>query len=140
MISQAPLKILVAFGRSIKECHLQCLQLEKGIDQLLLQICFYYGGRKFIRKNHDGTSTWITSTREPGCLSAAPYEAGSKDGCAFYSGTSDAAAQITHEAAKCYDVLNQLFLEETGVRYIPESHSYSVESYAYPWCFMGTYC
>ena len=40
MISQAPLKILVAFGRSIKECHLQCLQLEKGIDQLLLQICF----------------------------------------------------------------------------------------------------
>ena len=93
----------------------------KGYRSTIAPDLFYYGGRKFIRKNHDGTSTWITSTREPGCLSAAPYEAGSKDGCAFYSGTSDAAAQITHEAAKCYDVLNQLFLEETGVGILPES-------------------
>src|SRR5699024_3135795 len=43
---------------------------------------------------------------------AAPYE--NYSGQAYSFGTSDAAAQITHEAAKCYDVLEQVFLNETG--------------------------
>ena len=29
-------------------------------------------------------------------------------------GTSDAAAQMTHEAAKCYKILEQIFIRETG--------------------------
>lgn len=75
---------------------------------------FYYGGREFIRGKHNGEIDWVESSREPGCLSAAPYGTGDIDGCAFSFGTSDAAAQITHEAAKCHDVLDQVFLNQTG--------------------------
>ena len=87
----------------------------KGYRSIITPDLFYYGGREFIKRRLDGRIEWVESSREPGCLSAAPYGAGDTDGCAFSFGTSDAAAQITHEAAKCYDVLNQIFLDETGV-------------------------
>ena len=86
----------------------------KGYRSVITPDLFYYGGREFIRGRLDGKIDWVESLREPGCLSAAPYGAGDSDGCAFSFGTSDAAAQITHEAAKCHDVLNQVFLDETG--------------------------
>jgi hypothetical protein len=57
---------------------------------------------------------WPISGREPGCKIAAPYGDGAESGQAFSFGTSDAAAQITHEAGKCYDVLNEIFFNETG--------------------------
>jgi len=87
----------------------------KGYRSVITPDLFYYGGREFIRGRFDGKIDWVESSREPGCLSAAPYGTGDTDGCAFSFGTSDAAAQITHEAAKCHDVLNQVFLDETGV-------------------------
>lgn len=62
----------------------------------------------------------MTSYREPGCLSAVPLD-DTLDGCAFSFGTSDAAAQMTHEAAKCFDVLNQVFLNETGQKLLTEA-------------------
>ena len=86
----------------------------KGYRSVITPDLFYYGGREFIRGKFDGKIDWVESLREPGCLSAAPYGMGDADGCAFSFGTSDAAAQITHEAAKCHDVLNQVFLAETG--------------------------
>ena len=86
----------------------------KGYRSVITPDLFYYGGREFIRRNFYGKIDWVESLREPGCLSAAPYGMGDADGCAFSFGTSDAAAQITHEAAKCHDVLNQVFLAETG--------------------------
>lgn len=86
----------------------------KGYRSVITPDLFYHGGREFIRGKYDGKIEWVESLREPGCLSAAPYGAGDADGCAFSFGTSDAAAQITHEAAKCHDVLNQVFLAETG--------------------------
>lgn len=85
----------------------------KGYRSVITPDLFYYGGREFIKGRFDGKIDWVESSREPGCLSAAPYGTGDTDGCAFSFGTSDAAAQITHEAAKCYDVLNQVFLAET---------------------------
>lgn len=88
----------------------------KGYRSIITPDLFYYGGRKFIRGGLDGKINWVESSREPGCLSATPYGTGDIDGCAFSFGTSDAAAQITHEAAKCHDVLNQVFLDETGVK------------------------
>lgn len=88
----------------------------KGYRSIITPDLFYYGGRKFIRGRLDGKINWVESSREPGCLSAAPYGTGDTDGCAFSFGTSDAAAQITHEGAKCHDVLNQVFLDETGVK------------------------
>lgn len=87
----------------------------KGYRSTITPDLFYYGGRKFIRRRLDGKINWVESLREPGCLSAAPYGTGDIDGCAFSFGTSDAAAQITHEAVKCHDVLNQVFFEETGI-------------------------
>lgn len=87
----------------------------KGYRSIITPDLFYYGGREFIKGRVDGKINWVESSREPGCLSAAPYGTGDKDGCTFSFGTSDAAAQITHEAAKCHDVLNQVFLDETGV-------------------------
>ncbi|MBS6799461.1 MAG: S8 family peptidase [Firmicutes bacterium] len=87
----------------------------KGYRSVIAPDLFYYGGREFIRGRLDGKIDWVESSREPGCLSAAPYGMGDTDGCAFSFGTSDAAAQITHEAAKCHDVLNQVFFDETGV-------------------------
>lgn len=86
----------------------------KGYRSAISPDLFYYGGRKFIRDKLGESIDWVYSSREPGCLSAAPYGTGDTDGCAFSFGTSDAAAQITHEAAKCHDVLNQVFLNETG--------------------------
>ena len=80
----------------------------KGYRSIITPDLFYYGGRKFIRERFDGKIIWAESLREPGCLSAAPYGTGDADGCAFSFGTSDAAAQITHEAAKWHDVLLSL--------------------------------
>lgn len=86
----------------------------KGYRSIITPDLFYYGGREFVRGRFDGKINWVESSREPGCLSAAPYGTGATDGCAFSFGTSDAAAQITHEAAKCHDVLNQIFIDKTG--------------------------
>ncbi len=86
----------------------------KGYRSVITPDLFYNGGRKYIRGKVDGSIDWVDSSRTPGCLSAAPYGAGDSDGRAYSYGTSDAAAQITHEAAKCNDILNQVFLDETG--------------------------
>ncbi len=85
----------------------------KGYRSIITPDIFYYGGIKLLQRTLDGKIKWAESTRMPGCLSAAPYGNGA-DGLAFSFGTSDAAAQITHEAAKCHDVLNQVFVSETG--------------------------
>ena len=90
----------------------------KGYRSIITPDLFYYGGREFIRGKVDGKIGWVKSSRQPGCLSAAPYEVGDADGCMFSSGTSNAAAQMTHEAVKCHDVLNQVFFDETGF-YLP---------------------
>ncbi len=86
----------------------------KGYRSIITPDLFYYGGRSFIRETFNGKIDWVYSSREPGCLSAAPHGTGDADGCAYSFGTSDAAAQITHEAAKCHDILNQIFNTETG--------------------------
>ena len=86
----------------------------KGYRSIITPDLFYYGGRKLLKKDISGHICWMDSSRAPGCLSAAPYGSGTEDGCAYSFGTSDAAAQITHEAAKCYDVLRQIYINETG--------------------------
>ena len=86
----------------------------KGYRSILTPDLFYCGGRKFIKGKFDGTVDWVLSKREPGCKVAAPYGTGDEAGQAYSFGTSDAAAQVTHEAAKCYDVLKEVFLNETA--------------------------
>ena len=88
----------------------------KGYRSIITPDLFYYGGREYLKGIIGDQVEWVKSSREPGCLSAAPYGTGSIDGCCYSFGSSDAAAQITHEAVKCYDILNQVFLNETGER------------------------
>lgn len=88
----------------------------KGYRSIITPDLFYYGGIKYLGRHYNGDIKWALSEKSPGCKVAAPYENSDVDGCSFSFGTSDAAAQITHEAAKCYDVLEQVFIRETGGR------------------------
>jgi len=85
-----------------------------GYNRIITPDLYYCGGRKFLIRSIDDRLKWPTSGSEPGCKVAAPYGDGTESGQAFSFGTSAAAAQITHEAGKCYDVLNEVFLNETG--------------------------
>ena len=87
----------------------------KGYRSIITPDLYYHGGREFITKNRiDNSIKWVESSRKPGCASAAPTSEGDINGIRYSFGTSDAAAQLTHEAAKCHDVLKQIFMSETG--------------------------
>jgi hypothetical protein len=68
---------------------------------------FFKGGREFVR-NHviDQKPIWRISSREPGCKVAAPSS--TNNGLAYEFGTSDAAAQISHEGVRCFETLEDL--------------------------------
>lgn len=91
-----------------------------GYNKTITPDLFYYGGRKkFVEDLTHKKMKFINNLREPGCKSAAPYLDGTSDGCAYSWGTSDATAQITHEAGKCYEVLKNVF-EQDGVTFPKE--------------------
>ncbi len=87
-----------------------------GYNKTINPDLYYYGGRKFLVEDLARRKTrWLNNTSEPGCKSASPLFDGVSDGCAFSFGTSDAAAQITHEAGICYEVLYDIFVNENGI-------------------------
>lgn len=86
----------------------------KGYRSIITPDLFYRGGRKFISGSWNGNCQWLQTNREPGCKVAAPTTDSTKNGQAFTFGTSDATALISHEALKCYDVLNDIYQSETG--------------------------
>jgi hypothetical protein len=78
---------------------------------------FVPGGRQVITGlSPDGALLWSSApSRKPGCLVAAP-EAGTAGTrrLTYTSGTSNSAAQLSHDAGECYDTLDELFLNEIG--------------------------
>jgi len=84
----------------------------KGYRSMITPDLYYYGGRKFVRGDIRDKLQWAISNREPGCKVAAPYGDGSSSGQVYSFGTSDAAAQLSHEAVKCYDTLTDIFRNE----------------------------
>lgn len=88
----------------------------RGYRGIITPDLFYPGGRKYIGDNYSGGLKWFNTSREPGCKAAAPFKDGTESGIGFSFGTSDAAAQITHEAINCYDVLNEIFTSENDTR------------------------
>lgn len=86
----------------------------KGYRSIINLDLFYEGGRKLISESMDGKCRWVLSNKEPGCRVAAPVADATKNGQAYTFGTSDATALISHEALKCYDILNNIYLTETG--------------------------
>jgi hypothetical protein len=93
-----------------------------GYRRIISPDLFYYGGRKYLRENQDGNLFWVMSAKQPGCKVAAPYGDGTESGQAYSFGTSDAAAQLTHEAGKCFNTLNEIFKTEARAP-IPEKHA-----------------
>ncbi|WP_303871928.1 S8 family peptidase [Acetobacterium wieringae] len=93
-----------------------------GYNNIITPDLFFFGGRKFLREDIVKQKTkWVNNVNEPGCKSAAPYLDGTSDGCSFTFGTSDATAQLTHEAGICYEVLYDIFVNENDIE-MPPSH------------------
>jgi len=89
--------------------------LGKGLNSSVKPDIIFPGGRNFVMEDmrHLGqpTAVWRSSNaREPGTLSAAPYDIASGANQVMYSfGTSNAAALLSHEASRCYDTLLEIF-------------------------------
>ncbi len=94
-----------------------------GHNRAIKPDLFYKGGRKFLFERYGGTKMmWTTSTRPPGSLVALPCPDGTASGTGYTFGTSDSAAQITHLGAKGYEILDEIFRQETGDP-IPNNYS-----------------
>lgn len=94
----------------------------RGYRSIITPDLFYRGGRKYIYQNPYGNNAWYLSNRAPGCKVAAPFETG-QYGQAYTFGTSDATALISHEALRCYEILDDIYNNEMGTmisyEYIP---------------------
>lgn len=90
----------------------------RGINLAIKPDILYPGGRNYVVQRYpDPTfAGWrISSTRAPGIKSAYPAingTGGAKIGFSF--GTSNSAALVSNKATECYDVLNEVFVSETG--------------------------
>ncbi len=84
-----------------------------GYNRMIKPDLFYYGGRKLLIEDIARRQIkWLNNFYEPGCKVAAPNRNGDLDGIAYTWGTSDATAQITHEAGKCYEILKEIFMQD----------------------------
>lgn len=86
-----------------------------GYNKMIKPDLFYFGGRKLVVNGFNNKLKWSDRIGDvPGCQVAAPFSNGTASGRAYTFGTSDATAQLAHEAGKCYDVLDEIFYNETG--------------------------
>lgn len=90
----------------------------RGINSAIKPDILYNGGRSFIREDvvKRTNAKWvISSTRKPGIQSAYPNSARQGMGTIGYTiGTSNSAALVSNKAAECYDILNDVFVSESG--------------------------
>ena len=90
----------------------------RGINNAIKPDILYNGGRNLVRfdPTDRNAAQWRNSvTKAPGIKSAYPGVAVSERSKSGYScGTSNSAALISNQAAACYDVLNNVFVSETG--------------------------
>lgn len=98
----------------------------RGINNAIKPDILFPGGRNYVLQSYHepNYATWRSSfTRAPGIQSAYPSDA--RDGnvlVAYSTGTSNSAALVTNKAMECYDILNSIFLSETG-DVIPYTHA-----------------
>jgi hypothetical protein len=100
--------------------------LGRGINRSIKPDLLIEGGRNVITEDfiHHNIAHWGPSPRTipPGILHAKPSLAAGGQSVGFSHGTSNSAAILSHNAIKCYDVLEEIFLEDTGFT-IPDSHA-----------------
>ena len=94
--------------------------LGRGINKSIKPEILYPGGRSVLMQDMSNSNNahWRCgiSTHPPGILSAKPTSIGGANNTVGYSfGTSVSAALISHNAAVCFDILDDLFNEELGV-------------------------
>jgi len=90
----------------------------RGINNSIKPDIFYNGGRNYVRPDplDRNVARWRDSvTRSPGIKSAFPGmgTAGTIN-LGYSCGTSNSAALISNQAVECYDILNDIFIAETG--------------------------
>ncbi|WP_256710518.1 S8 family peptidase [Paenibacillus sp. FSL H8-0548] len=95
-----------------------------GYNRSIKPDIFFNGGRKFIRELIGSTIMgWIPApTRPPGCCVATPGQNNEINEVAYSFGTSDAAAQVSHNGVKCHSVIDEIFLTQTG-EHVPDKYS-----------------
>ena len=92
-----------------------------GYKNIITPDLFYFGGRKLIKQStYNGNIEFNTSSSEPGCKVAAPFNSGTESGYSYTFGTSDATAQMCHESNCCYDITNEIYVAETGNEVPPQ--------------------
>lgn len=100
--------------------------LGRGLNNSVKPDVIYRGGRNTLMLNRidmsETTAMWRESfTREPGIISAAPFDIANDTTKIMYScGTSNATALLTHEASRCYDALIDVF--QTANKTIPHDN------------------
>lgn len=96
-----------------------------GINNSIKPDIFFAGGRNFVHEDYGqkGVLIWNNPSKAaPGIKSAAPGIFGAGVSTSFSSGTSNSAALITNKAIECYEVLNNVFMTETG-NFVPDSYA-----------------
>jgi len=89
--------------------------LGRGLNNSVKPDVIYRGGRNALMLDRldmsENTAIWrVSYTREPGTVSAAPFDLASGTTKIMYScGTSNATALLSHEASRCHDVLVDVF-------------------------------
>lgn len=99
----------------------------RGINNSIKPDILYWGGRNCLleKMTEPNTASWRrgSSIYPPGILSAKAFNLAKDNSQVIYStGTSNAAALISHEAVICYDTLNKVFKEELGTD-IPSNYA-----------------
>lgn len=88
-----------------------------GINRSIKPDILCDGGRSFIRSDvmNPSSAKWVHSNNKPGIQSAYPSAEREGIGTTNYSfGTSNSAALISNKAEECYNILNDVFISETG--------------------------
>lgn len=98
----------------------------RGINSSVKPDVLYNGGNNHIKEYmaRRNCAEWRNSiTRAPGIKSAYPsLERQGVTTTGYSTGTSNSAALISNKAAECYQVLDQLFVTETGFN-LPYAHA-----------------
>ncbi|MCL5047960.1 MAG: S8 family peptidase [Firmicutes bacterium] len=85
----------------------------KGINDSIKPDIIFDGGRSTLQQNFKNPTQLLwrdSQTRPPGSLSAAPLDLANNELREMRSfGTSNAAAMISHEASRCFDVITEIF-------------------------------
>jgi len=92
--------------------------LGRGVNHSIKPDLLIEGGRNVINEDflHQTVAHWGTDhiTRPPGILHAKPFLAAGGINVGYSYGTSNSAAILSHNAIKCFDVLEDVFMAETG--------------------------